>query len=473
MAPNDSFVRLCPFVQPSPYGKKGANSLAARFAAATRKDFKIDEEQSYGEARPFAARWPLQVLIGGEQMWMGDHPNGMAHTLDGTPLVSLIEGDPEAYLGSAVHRRFGGDKHLPFLFKILSFDKALPLQAHPDRALATRLMANEKAATGGNGTFADPNHKPEVAVAVSDSFEGFVGFRPVREIKTFLKIVPELRTLLSDHATAEAFLAAPDDSDAARGHLKAMFAELLDAANTAIAACSRQLLTHVERNEDDAIGDLGRRQGLARVIRKVLADYPEDVGMFAAVFFLNFVVLHNGQGIAVPADCIHAYLEGDVIECMARSDNMVRASPTLAAQMASELTGERIACGLGAPAEQNDARVFVEMLRYDASEARRLGLAHETWARSASGRSRLFRAPMDEFDLLNTKLEPGQGDAVDGGIDGPAVFVVTHGEATLSRTDGTQAETLREGQVVFVKPRTSFRLAAEQGAQVWGAFVEA
>jgi mannose-6-phosphate isomerase-like protein (cupin superfamily) len=117
--------------------------------------------------------------------------------------------------------------------------------------------------------------------------------------------------------------------------------------------------------------------------------------------------------------------------------------------------------------------VFVELLRYDASESRSLGLAHETWTKSASGRTQLFRAPMDEFDLLNTKLEPGQDDTVDGGIDGPAVFVVTHGEVTLSRTDGTQEEVLRQGQVVFVKPRTSFRLAAEQGAQVWGAFVEA
>jgi len=140
--------------------------------------------------------------------------------------------------------------------------------------------------------------------------------------------------------------------------------------------------------------------------------------------------------------------------------------------MVSRLMGERIACGLGAPAERNDARVFLEMLRYDTSESRRLGLAHETWTKSASGRTQLFRAPMDEFDLLNTKLAPGQEDAVDGGIDGPAVFVVTHGEVTLSRTDGAQEETLRQGQVVFVKPRTPFRLAAVQGAQVWGAFVE-
>lgn len=244
----------------------------------------------------------------------------MAHTLDGTSLASLIESNPEEYLTPAVYKRFNSDKHLPFLFKILSFDKALPLQAHPDRALAKRLMQNEK---GKNETFVDPNHKPEVAVTISDTFEGFVGFRPIREIKAFLKVVPELRKVLSDHRTVESFLATPDDSKDAQALLKTMFSELLGTTHTEIKACSQQLMTHIERGEDDALGDLGRKQGLARVIRKVLNDYPEDVGMFAAVFFMNYVVLHKGEGIAVPADCIHAYLEGDVIECMAWSDNMV------------------------------------------------------------------------------------------------------------------------------------------------------
>lgn len=32
---------------------------------------------------------------------------------------------------------------LPFLFKILSFDKALPLQAHPDPKLGSRLKKRE------------------------------------------------------------------------------------------------------------------------------------------------------------------------------------------------------------------------------------------------------------------------------------------------------------------------------------------
>jgi mannose-6-phosphate isomerase len=45
---------------------------------------------------------------------------------------------------------------------------------------------------GTNETFVDPNHKPEVAVVLSDMFQGFVGFRPIDEIRQFVRDIPEL-----------------------------------------------------------------------------------------------------------------------------------------------------------------------------------------------------------------------------------------------------------------------------------------
>lgn len=47
-----NFIRLTVSVLPYPYGKKGSDSLAARFATATpENNFKIDEDQPYGEVR--------------------------------------------------------------------------------------------------------------------------------------------------------------------------------------------------------------------------------------------------------------------------------------------------------------------------------------------------------------------------------------------------------------------------------------
>ncbi|EEB88315.1 hypothetical protein MPER_13916, partial [Moniliophthora perniciosa FA553] len=87
----------------------------------------------------------------------------------------------------------------------------LPLQADPDRSLAEKLMDQEKKDTGKNESFVDPNHKPEVAVTLSDVFEGFVGFRPVEELQGFLKDVPELREAIADQEAVNEFLNAPTE----------------------------------------------------------------------------------------------------------------------------------------------------------------------------------------------------------------------------------------------------------------------
>jgi mannose-6-phosphate isomerase len=52
---------------------------------------------------------------------------------------------------------------------------------------------------GRNETFVDPNHKPEVAVVLSDRFLGFVGFRSVEEIQQFVRDVAELREAIGSY----------------------------------------------------------------------------------------------------------------------------------------------------------------------------------------------------------------------------------------------------------------------------------
>lgn len=257
---------------------------------------------------------------------MGDHPNGPSRTVkDNKPLADIIASNPEEYLTSAVYEKFNKDPHLPFLFKILSFRKALPLQAHPDKNLARQLLEQEKQKKGKNEQFVDPNHKPEVSVTVSDLFQGFVGFRPVSEIKLFLEEVPELRVALANEDAVNEFLKTGEgEEEKMKGLLKTLFWSLFKRDKETISKLCQAILARMHLLGEDVLGTLGRSQNLGPVVKKILLDYPEDVGMFATVFFTNFVRLKKGEGIAIPADCIHAYLEGDVIECMAWSDNMVR-----------------------------------------------------------------------------------------------------------------------------------------------------
>jgi len=55
--------------------------------------------------------------------------------------------------------------------------------------------------------------------------------------------------------------------------------------------------------------------------------YGNDVGLLS-FFFFNIVNLQPGQAIFTGAGIPHAYIEGNIIECMANSDNVVRAGLT-------------------------------------------------------------------------------------------------------------------------------------------------
>ena len=66
---------------------------------------------------------------------------------------------------------------------------------------------------------------------------------------------------------------------------------------------------------------------IAEIFLTLNKDFPNDVGSLC-LFFLNVIQLQPGQAIYLAAKEPHAYLDGDCIECMACSDNVVRAGLT-------------------------------------------------------------------------------------------------------------------------------------------------
>lgn len=64
-----------------------------------------------------------------------------------------------------------------------------------------------------------------------------------------------------------------------------------------------------------------------KLVLRLEKQYPADIGILAALF-LNYLRLRPGEALYLGADEPHAYLEGDCIECMATSDNVVRAGLT-------------------------------------------------------------------------------------------------------------------------------------------------
>jgi mannose-6-phosphate isomerase len=72
---------------------------------------------------------------------MGTHPSNPSRDVrTGRTLLDLVS-ENQALLSANVAERYG--EKLPFLFKVLSIQKALSIQAHPDKKLAERLHKDD------------------------------------------------------------------------------------------------------------------------------------------------------------------------------------------------------------------------------------------------------------------------------------------------------------------------------------------
>ncbi|KAK6033122.1 phosphomannose isomerase type I [Ostertagia ostertagi] len=164
--------------------------------------------------------------------------------------------------------------------------------------------------------YPDPNHKPEMAIALTN-FELLCGFRPPLEIYENLRACPEILELVGNCDDLKKLL---DSNEAvARQMLKHVFTKIWSSPPEAIAKAVQAFVTRISK---DPKGDLHE------LIIRLDKAYPGgDVGVFAPLL-LNYFTLKPGQATFLGPNQPHAYLSGDCIECMACSDNTIRAGLT-------------------------------------------------------------------------------------------------------------------------------------------------
>jgi mannose-6-phosphate isomerase len=333
-------------VQNYAWGKPGLSSIIAQLLKSSSSDFTVDDRTPYAE------------------LWMGTHPSGHSKviTKDGTK-VELRD-----YLGH----------NLPFLFKVLSVNQALSIQAHPNNELAKELHKSDPK------NYKDENHKPELCCALTD-FEVMCAFRPLKQIANFIRTVPELRELFSKE-TIEEFERHVDDKyfeqvdeQSKKKRLKALFTAFMNANETVV---KKQLNTIVERLRKIESNQLSREES---VLLRLYGDYAGDVGCFA-VFFLNLVTLQPGEALFLAPNEPHSYLYGDCVEVMPCSDNVVRA---------------------GLTSKFRDVRTLCDMLTYNDNSL-------EVYMNFGKGKSinpaiSVYKPPVPEFQLFRIQLEKSQG----------------------------------------------------------------
>lgn len=326
------------------------------------------------------------------EVWFGDHPGDPSETPDGRTLDRRI-----AEEGAALGIR----EPLPYLLKLLAAASALSIQAHPSKAQAEIGFAREEAAgiprDAAHRMYRDDNHKPELIVAISDTFRALAGLRDLADTRRLLDALGSAAAPLAERLAA-------DSPAAVVGWL------LSDGADVARAVTAAAVGAEVDGFADELA-----------LVRRLDADFPGDPGIVVALL-MNLVTLRRGEGLFVPAGVLHAYLEGLGVELMAASDNVLRGGLTPKHVDAAELAAVLV-----------DATGAVPLVR----------------PRAVAHRVASYDVPVPDFGLL--VAHPG-GDAVVVSLPGPAIALATSGATTLTGGASGDSVVLAPGQAVLVTP---------------------
>ncbi|VBB43994.1 Mannose-6-phosphate isomerase, class I [uncultured Desulfatiglans sp.] len=342
------------------------------------------------------------------ELWMGAHkkaPSCLVRNGERFLLDRWIAQHPEEVLGTSAASRYGSE--LPFLFKILAADEPLSIQVHPDRRQAWEGFERENREgvplDGLDRNFRDPNHKPELLVAVTP-FEALKGFRPAAEIGELLG-----RARVPIQLSGLQGAADGADPQAIRELFRALFELPAGAREQCLEktmGCARTL--DGAHPAFEWVARLGER-------------YRADIGVLAPLF-MNLVRLDPGEGFFVAPGELHAYLGGVGLELMANSDNVVRAG----------LTGKRI-----------DLEGLLGIARFEPHPVEVLQ------PRTRHPLESVFEVPAEEFGLSRIALREGDCYVAEA-EHSVEILLCIEGEALIRDAVTGEVLRLREGSSALV-----------------------
>lgn len=360
------------------------------------------------------------------ELWLGAHPGHPATVAKASPakqsLIDLIASDPE---------RYGVDGgQLPFLLKVLAIGAPLSLQVHPNLEQAKEGFASEEAAgvsrDAPERNYGDPNHKPELLVALSE-VTALSGFRPLAEARQDMLALATLsRGGASESLSrvAERLMRGDDET------LRRTFLDWVFSGDPLVGHALDALAAAVDLAGADDEVDPER----VAVLRALLSTHPGDPGTLVSLL-LHVVRLAPGEAIYLAARQLHAYLGGVAVEVMAASDNVLRAG----------LTEKHID--------------IAELCRIvDTGELAEPRFPASTLAPGLTA----WRPPVPDFQLLRARLHddaehesidalPGSALEVEVGAACPIVMVVTAGRVRVERRSGlNEVVSVRRGQSIYV-----------------------
>lgn len=361
------------------------------------------------------------------ELWIGAHPKAPSTViLPGGKKVSLgelTEKYPEEILGKEVSKKFDGK--LPFLLKVLSASEALSIQAHPDKAKAEILHRKDPK------NYPDDNHKPEIAIAL-DSLKALVGLKPLGKFLNAIESYGGLKEFLGSKIVDEIKSSPLSDEN----RVKTLYEAIIKKS----VSHPEELKTAVEKIKAEILNkEPGVRTEEENLFLGLEKQYGNDVGLFS-IFLFNFVELKEGEGIFLDAGIPHAYLKGNIIECMANSDNVVRA---------------------GLTPKFKDVDSLLEILSYNLIPAEIIN------GNSSEKEENIYHVPISEFEITRWKFSKDSSRVIDN--SSASILLIVEGDISVelngNRKSYKKGDTLlipavvKEMKINFSKGSLVFRAA--------------
>lgn len=314
------------------------------------------------------------------EYWMGTHPLG-----NGT-----VEQEPVPVPLTAI------TAHLPYLFKILDVKDMLSIQVHPSKTAAELEFRRENEAgiplDAPHRNYKDGNHKPEMTVALGD-FWLLHGFKPGPDLEKTLQETDGLQPLLPVFQS---------------GGYAALYRQVMEMPQAEVNRMLRPLVNRiVPLYEKGALEKSSADFWAARAALSFSKGDDIDRGIFS-IYIFNVVHLKKGEGIFQDAGLPHAYLEGQNVELMANSDNVLRGG----------LTTKHI-----------DVPELMKHVKFVATHPQILP------GKEIKPGERLYETPAPDFEL--TRLAVQQGNRLTIQPGSTEIWVVVEGEAILEQEGKT------------------------------------
>ena len=361
------------------------------------------------------------------EYWLGAHENAPSELITDNGVVLLndfIATDAPSILGEEIAHTFG---RLPFLFKVMDVHDMLSIQVHPSKKSAELGYQRENELniplTASHRNYKDDNHKPEIMIALSD-FWLLHGFLSETKLIKVLQEVPEFNTFLSVF-----------EKEGYKGLYKRVLEFSKEATNTILEPLAKRILPlyisgELQKSSPD--------YWAAKAIATASDTTNYDTGIFS-VYFFNLVQVRKGEAVFQDAGVPHAYLEGQNIELMANSDNVLR-------------------CGL--TPKHIDIPELLKHVVFEATYPKIL-----TGSSDASGFESLFHTSASDFLLSELVLK--EGDVYNSTSKSAIISIVFEGAVTVNTNDTSL--NFSKGESFLILTGVDYTIAADKDARLYKA----